>query len=96
MKDQGVGIPSHDIRRVFEPFYTGENGRKFGESTGMGLYLVHEVCKKLDHKIEIESELGDGTSVRIIFVIEAPSPKINPKTAPSWEFCSSSRFLNCF
>jgi len=67
VKDQGVGIPSHDIRRVFEPFYTGENGRKFGESTGMGLYLVHEVCKKLDHKIEIESELGDGTSVRIIF-----------------------------
>jgi Histidine kinase-, DNA gyrase B-, and HSP90-like ATPase. len=67
VKDQGVGIPQKDIRRVFEPFYTGENGRKFGESTGMGLYLVNEVCKKLEHKIEIESKPGEGTSVRIIF-----------------------------
>jgi len=67
VKDQGIGIPQKDIRRVFEPFYTGENGRKFGESTGMGLYLVNEVCKKLGHKIEIESKPGKGTSIRIIF-----------------------------
>ncbi|KYH29189.1 sensor histidine kinase [Clostridium colicanis] len=67
VKDQGVGIPKKDIRRVFEPFYTGENGRRFGESTGMGLYLVSEVCKKLEHKIEIESKPEEGTSVRIIF-----------------------------
>jgi len=67
VKDRGVGIPKQDIRRVFEPFYTGENGRKFGESTGMGLYLVSEVCKKLGHQIEIESKPGEGTSVRIIF-----------------------------
>ncbi|NLM11338.1 MAG: HAMP domain-containing histidine kinase [Clostridiaceae bacterium] len=67
VKDQGVGIPQKDIRRVFEPFYTGENGRRFGESTGMGLYLVGEVCKKLEHQIEIESKPGEGTSIRIIF-----------------------------
>ncbi|NLO90339.1 MAG: HAMP domain-containing histidine kinase [Clostridia bacterium] len=67
VKDQGVGIPKENIRRVFEPFYTGENGRRFGESTGMGLYLVHEVCKKLEHQIEIESTPGEGTAVRIIF-----------------------------
>jgi OmpR family two-component system sensor histidine kinase YxdK len=67
VKDQGVGIPAKDIRRVFEPFYTGENGRRFGESTGMGLYLVSEVCKKLEHQIEIESRPEEGTTVRIIF-----------------------------
>lgn len=67
VKDQGVGIPQKDIRRVFEPFYTGENGRKFGESTGMGLYLVNEVCKKLRHQIELESKPEEGTSIRIIF-----------------------------
>jgi len=67
VKDQGIGIPPQDIRRVFEPFYTGENGRKFGESTGMGLYLVNEVCKKLEHQIEIQSKPGEGTAVRIIF-----------------------------
>ncbi len=36
--DQGVGIPPQDISRVFEPHYNGDNGRKFRESTGMGLY----------------------------------------------------------
>lgn len=68
VKDQGVGIPQKDTRRVFEPFYTGENGRRFGESTGMGLYLVNEVCRKLEHKIELDSKPGEGTSVRIIFM----------------------------
>lgn len=67
VKDQGVGIAKKDIRRVFEPFFTGENGRKFGESTGMGLYLVNELCKRLEHQIEIESKPEEGTSVRIIF-----------------------------
>ena len=67
IKDQGIGIPQKDIRRVFEPFYTGENGRKFGESTGMGLYLVNEVCSKLHHQIELESKQGEGTIVRIVF-----------------------------
>lgn len=67
VKDQGVGIPQQDIRRVFEPFYTGENGRRFGESTGMGLYLVNEVCQKLQHRIELESKPAEGTTIRIVF-----------------------------
>ena len=39
VRDEGVGIPQEDIRRVFEPFYTGKNGRAFGESTGMYFIL---------------------------------------------------------
>lgn len=65
--DEGIGIPKQDLKRIIEPFYTGENGRKFGESTGMGLYLVNEVCKKLNHDIHIESEKGSGTKVKIAF-----------------------------
>ncbi|MCY6371710.1 sensor histidine kinase [Clostridium ganghwense] len=64
--DEGVGIPKKDLKRVLEPFYTGENGRKFGESTGMRLYLVNQVCKKLNHDISIESEEGIGTKVKIV------------------------------
>lgn len=67
VRDRGVGIPPQDIRRVFEPFYTGENGRRFGESTGMGLYLVYEVCRRLEHRLELESRPGEGTAVRLIF-----------------------------
>lgn len=64
--DEGIGISKRDIKRVFEPFYTGSNGREYGESTGMGLHLVKDVCDKLNHKIKIESEEGIGTKVKII------------------------------
>ncbi|MBW3496738.1 sensor histidine kinase [Bacillus sp. FDAARGOS_1420] len=67
IQDYGVGIPKEDLPRVFRPFYTGENGRKFKESTGMGLYLVKNIITRLSHKIEIESEFDKGTKVRIVF-----------------------------
>ncbi|MFC4077151.1 sensor histidine kinase [Salinithrix halophila] len=67
VRDRGVGIPKKDVERVFEPYYTGENGRIFSESTGMGLYLVRKVCRHLDHHVELESEPGEGTAVRIVF-----------------------------
>lgn len=67
VSDRGVGISKTDLNRVFRPFFTGENGRKFSESTGMGLYLVKEVCDRLGHFIELESKQGVGTTVRIVF-----------------------------
>lgn len=65
VEDMGVGISKQDIKRVFDKFFTGENGRKFGESTGMGLYISKQICEKLGHKIEIESVLNKGTKVTI-------------------------------
>lgn len=67
VKDNGVGIPDSDKRRVFEPFFTGENGRKFRESTGMGLYLTKEAAQQLGHRIELDSKAGEGSTFRIIF-----------------------------
>ncbi|WP_226036764.1 sensor histidine kinase [Aquibacillus saliphilus] len=67
VKDYGIGIPVVDQKRVFNKFYTGENGRKYRESTGMGLYLVKEVAERLEHGIELESTIGEGTTIRIIF-----------------------------
>lgn len=67
IKDFGIGIPEADKKRIFTAFYTGENGRKFRESTGMGLYLVSEVADYLGHAIEMESTVGKGSVFRIIF-----------------------------
>lgn len=67
IKDEGVGIPEEDISRVFNPFFTGSNGREFSESTGMGMYLSKLVCDKLGHKISIESVKGKWTNVSIFF-----------------------------
>lgn len=67
IEDKGVGIPKQDLDRIFEPFFTGKNGRRYLESTGMGLYLVKDICDKLGHDIFIESIEGEGTIARIIF-----------------------------
>ncbi|PDY08239.1 two-component sensor histidine kinase [Bacillus cereus] len=65
--DEGCGIAPHDIPRVFDPFFTGENGRSTGESTGMGLYLAKQVCSKLGHELSVSSEFGIGTTFTITF-----------------------------
>lgn len=65
--DNGIGIPSKDISRVFNKSFTGENGRLREKSTGMGLYIAKKLCDKLGHKITIESKLGEYTKVTIIF-----------------------------
>ena len=67
IKDFGVGIPKEDMKRIFDPFYTGVNGRNFRESTGVGLFLVKEVAEYLGHRLEVESEVGQGATFRIIF-----------------------------
>ncbi len=67
IEDNGVGIIDKDINRVFEKGFTGENGRKFSKSTGMGLYLCEKLCSKLGLKITIDSEVNKGTKVTLIF-----------------------------
>ena len=62
VRDEGIGIPSSDLNRVTKAFFTGENGRLTGESTGMGLYIASEVCDRLGHPLKIESEQDVGTT----------------------------------
>jgi signal transduction histidine kinase len=65
IRDQGIGIAKEDLSRVFKPYFTGERGRHYHESTGMGLYLVHEISNKLGHEVAIASEVGAGTTVTL-------------------------------
>lgn len=65
VQDQGIGIVKEDLNRVFRPYYTGERGRQYYESTGMGLYLVKEVCELLGHEVKLQSEPGSGTIVTL-------------------------------
>ncbi|MNO28563.1 Sensor histidine kinase GraS [compost metagenome] len=72
VRDYGIGILKEDIRRVFEPYYTGQRGRQYSESTGMGLYLVHEVCSRLGHRVELASTPGQGTTISLLFERQRP------------------------
>lgn len=67
VEDNGIGIPKNDLGQVFDKCFTGENGREKSKSTGMGLYIAKNLCVKLGHRIEIESEAGCFTRVVITF-----------------------------
>ncbi len=65
--DNGIGIEKSDITKVFDKTFTGNNGRKIETSTGMGLYIAKQLCKKLGHKIAIDSKENEFTEVSILF-----------------------------
>lgn len=67
IEDNGIGIKKSDLARVFEMGYTGENGRAFGSSTGLGLYLVKSIGKDLNLSISIDSKEVSYTKIAIKF-----------------------------
>jgi len=68
IKDDGIGIPEHDLGKVYEPFFTGDNGRKGYHSSGVGLYFCKEVCSLLGHSLVITSKVDKGTAVSISYL----------------------------
>lgn len=66
--DYGIGIPNYDMERIFKPFFTGENGRKTSNSSGIGLYLCLKISKKLGHQLSISSVRGEKTVVTIRYL----------------------------
>lgn len=71
VEDDGIGIPAADLSRVFDRGFTGANGRRYARSTGMGLYLVRELCHKMGLAVRAESEQGSWTRVTLAFPASA-------------------------
>lgn len=67
IKDTGLGIQNADLLRVFERGFSGYNGRLTQQSSGLGLYLSKKIADQLGHKIAIDSQVGQGTTVSIAF-----------------------------
>jgi signal transduction histidine kinase len=63
IKDSGIGISKEDLSRVFEPFFTTKRDKK---GTGLGLSVAKMIVENHKGNLEVESELGKGTVVRII------------------------------
>lgn len=70
VEDFGEGIQECDIRRIFEKGFTGSNyhNGKY-KSTGMGLYMVEKIAKRLGHQIYAESQYGKYTCFHILFEV---------------------------
>lgn len=67
VQDNGIGIPSYELPRVFDRGFTGSNGRSRGGSTGMGLYLCKKQASFLELGLHIVSREGEGTAVMLTF-----------------------------
>lgn len=68
VSDTGIGIAKEHIGRVFERFYRVDKSRsKETGGTGLGLAIVKHVAERHGAKLEVESVVGEGTTVRVIF-----------------------------
>lgn len=68
IRDEGIGIPDHDLGRVFNPFFTGDNGRAYVNASGIGLYFCSQVANRLGHDIKVKSKVGEGTEITITYL----------------------------
>ena len=66
IKDNGIGIKTSEIDRIFDKGFTGTNGRNQKKSTGIGLYLCKRLCQEIGMEIEANSKENEFTEIKII------------------------------
>lgn len=67
IKDEGIGISSIDLPRIFQKSYTGTTGRESKQATGMGLYLANKAAHQLGITLHVTSIVNEGTAFYITF-----------------------------
>lgn len=81
VEDQGVGIPEHEIERIFGDFEQGEAGRAVGGS-GLGLMIARRLVQLHGGELTVKSEPGEGSLFCASLPISGPPPSESP-IAPS-------------
>jgi PAS domain S-box-containing protein len=75
VRDEGTGMPPHVVERAREPFFTTKG---VGKGTGLGLAMASGFVQQSRGRLEIESALGEGTTIRVLFPVSrdraVPSP----------------------
>jgi signal transduction histidine kinase len=62
ISDTGKGIPEEDLSKIFDPFFTS---KEIGKGTGLGLNVVYNIIQKHKATIDVQSEVGKGTTFSI-------------------------------
>ncbi|GEC72754.1 Signal transduction histidine kinase [Flavobacterium flevense] len=65
VKDSGIGMTTEIIEKILDPFFYQDNNSKQKEGSGIGLTLVHSLTKFLEGSIDIDSKVGEGTTINI-------------------------------
>jgi len=68
VRDTGCGIPANTMNRIFEPFFTT---KEVGKGTGLGLSIAYDIVKKHSGLIDVQSEVGKGTTFTVTIPVVA-------------------------
>jgi len=82
ISDTGIGIPKEALPKIFECFYRVEQRGKKIQGTGLGLAIVHKIVMMHNGRIEVASELGQGTTFTVFLPLNLkPIQKLLPAKA---------------
>ena len=80
VRDNGPGMTPEVMKRMFNPFFTTRNT---GHNTGLGLSLAHDIAREHGGDIQVESELGAYTEMRVLLPIEPTPERLENGTEPT-------------
>ncbi len=79
IKDSGRGIPAEIVSRIFDPFFTT---KPVGVGTGLGLSICHNIITALGGEIVVESQVGAGTTFKVVLPPSAASTALEQAAVP--------------
>lgn len=86
-QDNGMGMTPEVVERVFEPFYTT---KQVGQGTGLGLATVWHLITEMGGRIDVSSEVGEGTDFHVFLPAFLPPPDVSTQSASPFEVASAA------
>jgi len=78
--DTGCGISPENFKLIFDPFFTS---KAVGKGTGFGLSVIHGIVRRIDGCIIVDSQLGIGSTIQVLFPVADSSVNLPVAATPS-------------